>query len=37
MQTITSSVEGIEKLYHEIIALRDEIEMMLDGMVVKNK
>lgn len=35
MQTITSSVEGIENLYHEIIKLRDEIEMMLDGMVVK--
>ncbi|PUE63858.1 NAD-dependent DNA ligase LigA [Arcobacter caeni] len=34
-QTITSSVEGIEKLYHEIIKVRDEIEMMLDGMVVK--
>ncbi|MDD2887849.1 MAG: NAD-dependent DNA ligase LigA [Aliarcobacter sp.] len=35
MQTITSSVEGIETLYHEIIKVRDEIEMMLDGMVVK--
>jgi DNA ligase (NAD+) len=35
MQTITSSVEGIEDLYHKIIGLRDEIEMMLDGMVVK--
>lgn len=35
MQTITSSVEGIEDLYHEIIKVRDEIEMMLDGMVVK--
>lgn len=35
MQTITSSVEGIENLYHKIIGLRDEIEMMLDGMVVK--
>ncbi|MBY0540168.1 MAG: NAD-dependent DNA ligase LigA [Campylobacterales bacterium] len=35
MQTITSRVEGIEKLYHEIIKVRDEIEMMLDGMVVK--
>ena len=35
MQTITSSVEGIENLYHEIIKVRDEIEMMLDGMVVK--
>lgn len=35
IQTITSSVEGIEDLYHKIIGLRDEIEMMLDGMVVK--
>jgi DNA ligase (NAD+) len=35
MQTITSSVEGIENLYHEIIKVRDDIEMMLDGMVVK--
>lgn len=35
MQTITSSVDGIEDLYHEIIKVRDEIEMMLDGMVVK--
>ncbi len=35
MQTITSSVEGIENLYHKIIKVRDEIEMMLDGMVVK--
>ena len=34
-QTITSSVEGIENLYHEIIKVRDDIEMMLDGMVVK--
>lgn len=35
MQTLTSDVEGIENLYHEIIKVRDEIEMMLDGMVVK--
>ena len=35
MQTLTSNVEGIEELYHEIIKVRDEIEMMLDGMVVK--
>jgi DNA ligase (NAD+) len=35
MQTITSSVDGIENLYHEIIKVRDDIEMMLDGMVVK--
>lgn len=35
LQTITSSVEGIEEIYHEIIKQRDSIEMMLDGMVVK--
>ncbi len=35
LQTITSSVEGIEETYHKIIASRDSIEMMLDGMVVK--
>ena len=35
LQTITNSVEGIEEIYHKIIASRDEIEMMLDGMVVK--
>lgn len=35
LQTITSSVEGIEKTYHKIIKARDSIEMMLDGMVVK--
>jgi len=35
MQTKTNSVEGIEKLYHEIIASRSDIEMMLDGMVIK--
>ncbi|MGB5793522.1 NAD-dependent DNA ligase LigA [Poseidonibacter sp.] len=35
MQTHTKTVEGIEKLYHEIIAARDSIEMMLDGMVIK--
>ncbi len=35
LQTITNSVEGIEKIYHEIIASRNSIEMMLDGMVVK--
>ncbi|WP_368030588.1 NAD-dependent DNA ligase LigA [Arcobacter sp. s6] len=33
--TVTNSVEGIEKLYHEIIASRNDIEMMLDGMVIK--
>ena len=35
MQTHTKTVEGIEKLYHEIIAARNSIEMMLDGMVIK--
>ena len=35
MTTKTNTVEGIEKLYHEIIAARNSIEMMLDGMVVK--
>lgn len=35
LQTITSTVEGIEEIYHEIIKQRDSIEMMLDGMVVK--
>ncbi len=35
MQTHTKTVEGIEKLYHEIIAARNDIEMMLDGMVIK--
>lgn len=35
LQTITNSVEGIEEIYHNIIASRDEIPMMLDGMVVK--
>ena len=35
MQTITNSIEGIEKLYHKIIESRDNIEMMLDGMVIK--
>ena len=35
LQTITNSVKGIEEIYHKIIAARDEIEMMLDGMVVK--
>ena len=33
--TVTKDVEGIEKLYHEIIASRNDIEMMLDGMVIK--
>ena len=33
--TVTKDVAGIEKLYHEIIASRNDIEMMLDGMVIK--
>ena len=32
---ITQSVESIHALYAELIAKRDEIEMMMDGMVVK--
>ena len=35
MQTQKKTVEGIEKLYYEIIAKRNDIEMMLDGMVIK--
>ena len=35
MLTKTRTVEGIEKLYHEIIAKREKIPMMLDGMVIK--
>jgi DNA ligase (NAD+) len=35
MQIVTASVEGIEEVYHKIIASRDTIEMMLDGMVIK--
>ncbi len=32
---ICKTVEDIEKVYHEIIAKRDSIEMGLDGMVIK--
>ncbi len=35
MKTITTSVKGIEDLYHKIIKQRVNIEMMLDGMVIK--
>ena len=35
MTTHTKTIEGIEKLYHEIIAARNSVEMMLDGMVIK--
>ena len=35
MTTLTKSVEGIEELYHKIIEARNNIEMMLDGMVIK--
>ena len=35
MTTKTTTVEGIEELYHKIIQERNSIEMMLDGMVVK--
>ncbi len=31
----TSNIDEIEKFYHEVIASRDDIEMMLDGMVTK--
>lgn len=32
---VTQSVEDVHTLYSELIAKRDEIEMMMDGMVVK--
>ena len=32
---VTQSVEDVHTLYAELIAKRDEIEMMMDGMVVK--
>ena len=32
---VTQCVEDVHKLYAELIAKRDEIEMMMDGMVVK--
>ena len=35
LQKVCQSVEEIEELYHEIIASRNSIEMMLDGMVIK--
>ncbi|PLY05814.1 MAG: DNA ligase (NAD(+)) LigA [Arcobacter sp.] len=35
MTTKTTTVEGIEELYHKIIESRNSIEMMLDGMVIK--
>ncbi len=35
MRVQTKNVEEIEKFYHEVIAARDSIEMMLDGMVTK--
>jgi DNA ligase (NAD+) len=35
MTTKTTTVEGIEDLYHKIIEARNSIEMMLDGMVIK--
>ena len=35
MTTKTTTVKGIEDLYHKIIASRNDIEMMLDGMVIK--
>ena len=35
INSLGTSVEEIEKTYHEIIKLRDSFEMMLDGMVIK--
>ncbi|WP_417327556.1 NAD-dependent DNA ligase LigA [Halarcobacter sp.] len=35
LQVVVKDVEGIEKVYHEIIDSRNDIPMMLDGMVVK--
>ncbi len=35
LQTLTKTVEEIEEVYHKIIDSRDEIPMMLDGMVIK--
>jgi len=35
MQTLAKSVDEIENIYHKIIAARDSVEMMLDGMVIK--
>lgn len=35
LQRVCQNIEEIEELYHEIIASRDSIEMMLDGMVIK--
>ena len=32
---VTKGVEAVHQLYDELIAKRDEIEMMMDGMVVK--
>ena len=32
---VTHDVSNVHTLYHELIAKRDEIEMMMDGMVVK--
>jgi len=35
IQTLCTTVEEIEKVYHEIIAKRESIAMGLDGMVIK--
>ncbi|MFV0562119.1 NAD-dependent DNA ligase LigA [Malaciobacter mytili] len=35
LQKVCKNVEEIEELYHKIIASRNSIEMMLDGMVIK--
>ncbi|MEN5406152.1 NAD-dependent DNA ligase LigA [Aliarcobacter butzleri] len=35
MQTLASNIEEIESLYHKFISIRNDFEMMLDGMVIK--
>lgn len=35
LQTLTSTIDEIEKLYHKFISIRNDFEMMLDGMVIK--
>ncbi|MCG3717273.1 NAD-dependent DNA ligase LigA, partial [Aliarcobacter butzleri] len=35
MQTLASNIEEIENLYHKFISIRNDFEMMLDGMVIK--
>ena len=35
MHNLCFGIEGIEKIYHKFIKARNDIEMMLDGMVIK--